>query len=217
MSSKRPDARRTFLSSLAAGLVLGATAGERANAQSPQSGSAAWQPARHAQDDWLDRLNGVHRFVIDTTTPAGFDAALLFANNYFTANRDGYGLTDGDLAVVLVARHDSTPFAYNDAMWAKYGASLTRRSGFLDPGTKQPPTTNIYRSRLDQLIKRGVHLAVCEMATRFLARTIAGASGADSAYAELTSNLAANAHMVPAGIVAVNRAQERGYSLAHAV
>ena len=32
-------------------------------------------------------------------------------------------------------------------------------------------------------------------------------------YKELTANLVANARMVPAGIVAVNRAQERGYTL----
>jgi len=29
---------------------------------------------------------------------------------------------------------------------------------------------------------------------------------------EITENLIGNAHMVPAGILAVNRAQERGYS-----
>jgi hypothetical protein len=31
---------------------------------------------------------------------------------------------------------------------------------------------------------------------------------------ELTANLVGNAHLVAAGIVAVNRAQERGYTLA---
>jgi intracellular sulfur oxidation DsrE/DsrF family protein len=34
---------------------------------------------------------------------------------------------------------------------------------------------------------------------------------------ELIANVVNNSHMVPAGIVAVNRAQERGYSFAHAV
>ena len=36
---------------------------------------------------------------------------------------------------------------------------------------------------------------------------------ADEIYKELTSNLIPNAHMVPAGVVAINRSQERGYSL----
>jgi hypothetical protein len=56
------------------------------------------------------------------------------------------------------------------------------------------------------------------MATRRLAATIAKAGGPspDAAYAEIVANLMPNAHMVPAGIVALNRAQERGYSLANA-
>jgi intracellular sulfur oxidation DsrE/DsrF family protein len=215
MAGQKDNARRRFLSSLGAGAIA---ASATATAQAPAGGNRPWQPARHPQDDWLDELAGTHRFVVDTTTPSGFEAALLFVGNYFAANGSGYGLSDKDLAVVIVARHDSTPFAYTDSMWSKYGPSLTLRSGFVDP-TKRPPTANLYRQRLEGLITRGVHLAVCQMATRFLANTIANAAGGkvDDVYAELTANLLANAHMVPAGIVAVNRAQERGYSFAHAV
>jgi intracellular sulfur oxidation DsrE/DsrF family protein len=55
------------------------------------------------------------------------------------------------------------------------------------------------------------------MATRNLAGIVAKIAGADTdaIYKELVSNLLANAHMVPAGIVAVNRAQERGYSFVY--
>jgi intracellular sulfur oxidation DsrE/DsrF family protein len=167
----------------------------------------------------MDQLPGVHRFVFDTTSPAGFGVAMMFVNNYFAANRSGYGLNDADLAVVIVARHDSTPFALNESMWAKYGKSLVQRSGFVDPKTQQPPAVNIHRAALEGLLQRGVHLAVCQMATRFLASTIAkaGDTNVDTVYAELTANVMANAHMVPAGIVALNRAQERGYAFAHAV
>lgn len=50
----------------------------------PQSVPAGqWQPAREAQDAWLDRIAGKHRMVFDATTPEGFGYALLFANNYF--------------------------------------------------------------------------------------------------------------------------------------
>ena len=38
----------------------------------------------------------------------------------------------------------------------------------------------------------------------------------EAVYKELTSNLIRNSHMVAAGIVAVNRAQERGYTFANA-
>ena len=41
--------------------------------------------------------------------------------------------------------------------------------------------------------------------------------GKSDIFKELTENLIPNAHMVPAGIVAVNRAQERGYSFAYVI
>jgi intracellular sulfur oxidation DsrE/DsrF family protein len=40
-----------------------------------------------------------------------------------------------------------------------------------------------------------------------------GGGSTDTIYNELVANLISNSRMVPAGIVTVNRAQERGYSL----
>jgi hypothetical protein len=96
-----------------------------------------------------------------------------------------------------------------------------------DPKTKQAPKKNIYNAAdyadlvptrgatLDSLVKQGVQLAVCSTATRAYARSIAEAVGgnAEAINAELIANLVGNGRMVPAGIVAVSRAQERGYSL----
>jgi len=220
MAADNRHARRAFLSRLktgAAAASLTVLAGRSAGAQAV--GNSGWQPRRHAEDDWLDGIPGVHRLVFDTTNPEGFAEALSFATNFFTANKSGYGLNDADLAVVIVARHNSTAFAYTDGMWAKHGVLLAQRAGFVDPATKQPPTVNVHRTRLEGLLTRGVHLAVCQMATRNHAGMIAKAAGtdADSVYKELVANLLSNAHMVSAGIVAINRAQERGYSFAHGV
>jgi intracellular sulfur oxidation DsrE/DsrF family protein len=68
---------------------------------------------------------------------------------------------------------------------------------------------------IDSVVKRGTQFAVCDMATHFFATQLAGATGgnADAIYKELVSNVIANSHMVPAGVVGVNRAQERGYTL----
>jgi len=212
--------RRSFLTHLGAGI-----SGIGASVQSPPA--SGWQPARHEQDDWLDKIPGKHRFVFDTTSPEGLGTTLQFANNYFLANRSGYGLEDSDLAVVIVVRHSSTAFGYNDSIWAKYSTQLSRQANsFLDPRTKQPPIINVYGTpgtgsgpggRLDSLIKKGVHLAVCQMATRNIAGSIARATegNTDTIFNELAANLVANARLVPAGIVAVNRAQERGYSFVH--
>ena len=169
---------------------------------------------------WLDQLPGRHRVVFDTTTPLAADDVRHYADNVFTANKSGYGLEPRDVAVVIILRHQATAFAYNDAMWAKYGGPLSDELKFTDPKTKQAPTTNLYTSSgvtFGSLIDRGVHLAVCSMATRRLAGVIARSTrgNVDDVYKDLAANLLGNAHLVPAGIVTVNRAQERGYTFAY--
>jgi intracellular sulfur oxidation DsrE/DsrF family protein len=225
--------RRSFLSKLAAGaaIVGGTVFKSRPAAAQSSSGAAPWRPARHTQDDWLDQIPGSHRFILDTTSPQGLGSSLIFTNNFFVASQNGYGLGNADAAVVIVLRHNSTAFAFTDAMWAKYGAAIGAAAGnFDDPKTKAKPTVNVYNVggygpalpnnnvTLDALIGRGVHFAVCQMATRRFATAIAGAHKLDveAVYKELTSNLIRNSHLVPAGIVAVNRAQERGYAFADA-
>jgi intracellular sulfur oxidation DsrE/DsrF family protein len=225
--------RRSFLSKLAAGAaIVGSTVfGSRPASAQSSGGAAPWRPARHSQDDWLDQIPGTHRFILDTTSPQGLGSSVIFTNNFFIASQNGYGLGNADAAVVIVLRHNSTAFAYSDAMWSKYGAAIgTAAGGFDDPKTKTKPTINVYNVSgygamlpnnnvtLEALIGRGVHFAVCQMATRRFATAIAGAHKLDveAVYKELASNLIRNSHMVPAGIVAVNRAQERGYAFADA-
>ena len=219
-------ARRSFLARLGTGAgVLGATAIISSPAAAQGAPSTSWQPARHAQDDWLEKIPGQHRFLFDTTTPEGLALAFRFAGNYFTANQSAYGLKESDLAVLIVARHKSTSFGYNDAMWAKYGKQLSEQSEFTDPKTKEPPKVNVYAGtgdgsgqsgQLDALIKKGVHFAVCQTSSRGIAGRIAQATGGDAGNIlnEIGANLIPNARFVPAGILAVNRAQERGYSFA---
>ena len=125
---------------------------------------------------------------------------------------------DQDLAIIVVARHISTAYGYNDAMWAKYGATLAGPAPSADAQAKEPPKANPTAASLVALVNQGVQFAVCSMATRRLAGMIARAAGgnADAVNSELIANLVGNGRMVPAGIVAVNRAQERGYSLVSA-
>jgi intracellular sulfur oxidation DsrE/DsrF family protein len=233
MESKSLLARRSFFSRITAGLatlgLLGAArTSDSAEPQAQNSPAAgAWKAARHAEDDWLEALPGTHRFFLDTTTAEGLAQGIFFANNYYTANRTAYALQNSDLAVVVCLRHQSTPFAFTDAMWAKYGAPLSTRAQFTDPKTKLPPTINVLRATgyslpnmnvtLDTVARLGVRFAVCQMATRACAGVIAQATGGktDDIYAELVANVVPNSHMVPAGIVAVNRAQERGYSFSY--
>ena len=216
-------ARRLFLAQLGAGAgVVGASVVSSPAAVAQAAADAPWRPARHTQDDWYDKIPGVHRYLFDASTGESMGWALQFASNYFTANQDVYGLKESDLAVVIVARHKATSFAYNDAIWAKYGKQISEQAEFMDPKTKEPPKINVYgpagetpqAGKMDALIKKGVQFAVCSMSTRGISTRIAKANGLeiDSVVKEITANLIGNARMVPAGVLAVNRAQERGYS-----
>jgi hypothetical protein len=209
-----------------------AVAPRAAGAQTPSGGSGhgpgdPFVPERHVQDDWLDEVPGKHRFFFDSISPGGAGEAITFASNYYAANKGAYGLEAGELAVVICLRHYSTPFAFNDEIWARYGAIFSERIGFTDPKTKSAPVVNVYQApnygmllssrgtTIDTMIKRGTQFAVCDMATHAFAGMVAGKVGktADQVYGELKANAIGNATFVPAGIVAVNRAQERSYSI----
>jgi len=223
--------RRSFLTHLGAGVTAAGAAMTSGVSIAPaQSTKNGWAPAKHERDDWFDQIPGNHRLLFDTSTAEGFGSAVRFANTFLEANRD-YGLNDSDLAVVIVARHQSTGFAYNEAIWSKYGQLITRRTNLNDPKTKQAPMFNLFNASgyggtltnngttVGSLVKRGVHLAVCNRATHGLADMIAAETKGDASqiYEEFIANLFPNGHIVPAGIVAVNRAQERGYTFAQGV
>jgi intracellular sulfur oxidation DsrE/DsrF family protein len=137
-------------------------------------------------------------------------------------NKAEYGMQNSDIALVIVVRYRSAAFGYNDFIWEKYGAAISKQIGFTDPKTKEAPKTNLMaspeggeRGSLVEMAKTGVRLAVCNTATKNLSGNIARATGgdADKIYADLKANLLPGGRLVPAGIVAVGRAQERGYSL----
>ena len=90
--------RRSFLSRLAAGAaVVGGTVFASRPVAAQSTSAAPWRPARHAQDDWLDQIPGSHRFIIDSTSPLGLGNGMLFANNFFVGNQNGYGLGNAAL------------------------------------------------------------------------------------------------------------------------
>ncbi len=234
MSISEPDptlARRSFMTRLGAGLAaiggaftLGAPA-----LPAQRAPAASWTPTRHPQDDWMDGIAGQHRFFFDATSPAGVGEAITFASNFLAASKSGYGLEHGDNAVIIGLRHHATAFAFTDAIWAKYGKPLGERIKFTDPKTATTPVINVYQvtgygtaltnreTTLDTMVQRGVHFAICDMATRAFAGVAATALGLKSAevYDEMKASVIPNAHFAAAGIVAVNRAQERGYAIQH--
>ena len=216
--------RRSLMTGLgaaaAAAVLVPTTAGAQARAGN-------FRPARHNQDNWMDEVKGQHRVFIDSSTASGGAEALLFANNLYMANESGYSLKPGDLAIIVCLRHFATPFGYNDAAWKKYGKAFSSIMQFKDPKTGLPPSSNLMNSAdygfalpnlgatISSVSQRGTQFAICDLATNFFAAQIAQDIGAnkDTVYKELVASAVPNSHFVPAGVVAVTRAQEYNYSL----
>ena len=216
--------RRALISGIGTAIATAAIAirPTRAHAQ-----AATFQPARHPQDAWLNELSGRHRVIIDCSTATGAGEGLLYSSNLYVANKAAYQLEQGDLAIVVCLRQLATVFAYNDAMWAKYGKAFSAITQFTDPKTKAVPTTNLYNSAdyglsltnfgntIGAVVQKGTQFAVCDMATTFIAGHVATEMKADpkALHDELVANLIPNSHLVSAGVIATTRAQEYGYSL----
>jgi len=209
--------RRSFLSRVGAIGALFGFAGSVAGAQTSAS-TERWRPVKDAKDDWYDQIPGKRRIFFDCTSPAGVVDGGMFAGNFFNGNKEGYGLEPGDLAVLVGFRHNATCFGFNEAMWNKYGKVFSDNAGpWKDPKTGEPATTNVRKTSLENLAKRGVHFTLCNLSTHRFSSAVARATDqkADDVYKEISANLMPNARLVPAGIVAVDRAQEHGYSIAY--
>ena len=206
-------ARRTLLSGLGVAAVAGLAASSAANAQSRGNGP---RPVPHANDAWMNELSGNHRVFIDSATLPGGANAMRYANNILTVNSEDYDGSDADYALIICFRHTSTPYAFNDSIWAKYGNFLDRSAN--PAHTSNPmnaPTAGNGQNTINGLIDRGVSFAICNRATRSFSRMLAGATGTayEDVYSELLANAIPNSRFVPAGVMAATRAQEFRYSL----
>ena len=211
--------RREFLG---LGLTLAALGGARASAATANGSQAKGE----TQDAWLDQGGRQHRIIFDTISTKGVGEALNFADNFYKANLSGYGVAGNNLSVVIILRHFSVVFGFNDAVWAKFGVALSDWGGLAEFGFKSPTTTNLYNATpldpkllsrgrtLNSVTQQGARFAVCEVASQAVASMVSKATGADTSTVldELKASLIPGAVMVPAGIVTLNRAQERGYS-----
>ncbi|HEX8724015.1 MAG TPA: hypothetical protein VF737_01340 [Gemmatimonadaceae bacterium] len=216
----RPSAlpRRGFLGRLAAGAAALAAAGLPVTARAER----VFRLPSADPDHWLDALTGKHRQIFDVLSPGKASDGTAFARNFMNANNDGYALADSDVNAVVSFRHAAFAMGLNDAMWSKYqlGALL----GYDDPNGGKPATRNTAlgsagddrksSASLSALHSRGVVFTVCGMAMGFFSGQAATKAGTDgkTVLADFRANLVPGAVEVVAGVIAVNRAQERGLS-----
>ncbi len=216
----RPSAlpRRGFLGRLAAGAAALAAAGIPSTARAER----AFRLPSEDPDHWLDGLTGKHRQIYDVLSPDKASDGTAFARNFLNANNDGYGLADADVNAVVSFRHAAFSMGLNDAMWSKY--QLGELLGYNDPTGGKPATRNTAAGSADDTRKssaslaalhsRGAVFTVCGMAMGFFSGQAAKKAGTDAAtvLADFRANLVPGAVEVVAGVIAVNRAQERGLS-----
>lgn len=232
-SSSDPGSRRGFVARLAA-LVGGASIGAGAlavGAQEKPRGAAkkgaapAAGPLVHPEDAWLDALPRGHRMVFDAFTLGGVLNAGRYCGNWYRSNESGYGLKASQLGAVIVLRSAATIFAFDDYVWGKY--PLFGQQTKPDPSTSKPFTFNPFLRtpggdaltqgiQWKELAELGAHFAVCNGTTTGLATMIAGEKADEKAVEavrqELAAHLVPNGHLMATGIVALGRAQEKGFT-----
>ena len=208
-----PTNRRSFLGAVATGSAALAMS------------SVGVQPAEAAEapdgfsEAWLAKITGKHKQYFDATTTNQFP--MVYAMNFLNSYNDAYKLPDSQLSAVVGLRHFAIGAAMKDSIWAKY--KVGEFTQVTDPETKAPSLRNIFYqphagdimfpgAAIDKLSARGVQFTACNVALTVVSSVLAKNAGvtAEAAKAEWTANLLPGVVLVPSGVLAVNRGQEKG-------
>jgi intracellular sulfur oxidation DsrE/DsrF family protein len=231
-SSSTPHDRRAFLGRAAA--TAAAAAGLGVAPASLLAAAAPAPPAGAAKPDdaWLDGLKGKHRQIFDMPQPAG-GLPMIHVRNFLDTYKSAYGLGYPDVNAVVGLYGFTVPLALTDELWEKY--ELGKAISQVDDETKAPAVRNVFwkprgdaqtipvaggpivpprDTAMTELQKRGALYIVCNNAMNFWAGRIAGASGQTPAAvrAEMDAHLVPGVVVVPAMVIAISKAQERGLS-----
>lgn len=211
--------RRGFLGRVGAAVGLGLLARlpSELSAEPVQS-----QDPIDSADKWLAGLNGKHRCLFDMPTPDD-GIGLLHVRNWMNCWRDTYQMKDVDLNPVATLYFKSTPLGFSDDMWAKYkfGTALE-----IMDANKAPITRNIYAhpkqgdnvafgmfdAAIEPLQARGTTFILCNNALNFWVGQLSkgGAGKPETIRADLLAHLLPKVVVVPAMVVAISKAQEKG-------
>ena len=136
---------------------------------------------------------------------------------WLNGNNDNYGTTDAQNSGVVILRHAAIPLAMVDALWAKYklgevfalkeGDAAATRNIFAKPLPLPLPGTGV-----EELLAKGVMFGVCNVALTIYSGAVAQKMGMDAAAvkADWVAGLIPGCQVVPSGVLAVSRTQEKG-------
>lgn len=218
MTPAFPNRRRFLGGAAAAALATGL----------PWSGLGATANPSFSPDEWLDKLTGAHRCLFDFPEH-GDGFPLIHMYNYINTYKAAYATKPGEVNAVgtfyFAGPTSSFPLGFNDAMWAKYkfGALLN----LTDPKTGKPSERNMFNqpmvgdpvlfggqmaaASIENLQKIGGLFLVCNNALMFWVSQLAAAGGsAATIEQDLRTNTLPGVVIVPAMVIAIEKAQSRG-------
>jgi hypothetical protein len=215
METSLKNSRRKFIGTLA----LGATAGMTAMGATFKKNAL---PALHFSDEseaWFKKIKGSHRVVFDAAEPNNAFSIIWTWGFYATNNQSGS--PDSDITAVCVFRHNAIPFALEDGLWSKY--KLGEFFQVADNRTQKPAIRNPYYNATDgdfpingvdgikRMQERGAMFCACNLALAVYSGMIAKKMGLDpeAVRKEWVAGVLPGIQIVPAGIWALERAQEK--------
>ncbi|HUR92222.1 MAG TPA: hypothetical protein VMY38_06055 [Gemmatimonadaceae bacterium] len=211
-SLSHPSARRRFLAQLS-----GAAAAFAGFALPDRAGAATGPGPDH--DAWMQRARGRHRQFFHSTGH-GDGAAMLMATNFLDVYGAAYATAPTHVSAVIGVHGTALPIGLSNAAWDKY--ELGKVINVNDPDTKVAARRNVFAVggpiSIDTAMRRGIVLLVCNIALTRLSNSLAGSLSLPQAdvYNDLRSSVIPGAIVVPGLVVAINRAQERGFTYVRA-
>lgn len=221
-NSKHATSRRGFIGTVAAGAAVIGLSG----LVSPLGAQAENTPSLSDAEAWFDKIKGKHRMVFDATQP---HEILPFAwPRVFLLTNQKTGSEEKDCTAMVILRHAAIPYAMQDNLWKKYKFGEVFKAD--DPATKTAAVRNPFWKPkpgdfkvpgigpvaigINELQDSGVMFGVCEIALTVYSAVVAEGMklNAEEVRKEWVAGILPGIQVVPSGVWAINRAQERGCS-----
>lgn len=226
MKSTDTNSRRKF---------LGKMVGAATVASLPVAKMSAAAAQEDGPDAWLNGVTGDHRCLFDFPQHKR-GAGLVHILNYIGTYQSAYGEDVSNIGVVgtlySVGENSSIPMAFNDAMWSKY--KFGEYLSLDDPQTGKPAARNLFYKHMDgDVVPRigtigpfpdasisalqdnmGVTFLLCNNAVMAAGMDLSrlGFGKASEISADLKNNMVDGVILVPAMVIAIEKAQAAGIS-----
>jgi hypothetical protein len=168
---------------------------------------------------WFNKIKGEHRVVYDGSQP--HNTLPIVWNWAFLESNNSVGVKDDNITAITVLRHSGIVFAFNSEIWNKFklgelvsfndnktGKTALRNTVY-EPQTGDMPLPPI--QGIKDLQSRGSLFCVCDLATKVYSAAIAKKMNLDpdEVYLEMIEGILPEIQLVPSGVWALGRAQNK--------